>query len=88
MIGKPLIYSLHFHEQSGDAAILIDPDNSNDLAKAMKAIMDDRLCIELVQKGRRRLQEIEIQRDAAEMELLTRLVRFEKRSRCWRAKPF
>ncbi|MDF1594001.1 MAG: glycosyltransferase family 1 protein [Desulfobacterales bacterium] len=87
MIGKPLIYSLHFHEQAGDAAILIDPDNSVDLAKAMKAIMDDRLCIELVEKGRRRLQEIENQRDAAEMELLARLVRFEKRSRCWRAKP-
>jgi glycosyltransferase involved in cell wall biosynthesis len=87
MIGKPLIYSLHFHEQAGDAAILIDPDDANDLAAALKASMDDRLCAKLVEKGCRRLQEIEIQRDAAEMELLTRLVRFEKRIRCWRAKP-
>jgi hypothetical protein len=87
MIGRPLIYSSHLHEQAGDAAILIDPDSANDLAEAMKASMDDRLCTVLVGKGRRRLQEIEVQRDAAEMELLTRLVRFEKRSRCWGAKP-
>lgn len=87
MIGKPLIYSSYFHEQSGDAAIPIDPDEANDLAKAMKASLDDRLCIELVQKGRRRLQDIQVQRDTAEVELLTRLVRFEKRSRCWGAKP-
>jgi glycosyltransferase involved in cell wall biosynthesis len=84
MMGKPLIYSSHLREHAGDAAILVDPDNANDLAGAMKASLDDeRLCIELVQKGRRRLQEIKIQRDAAEMELLNRLERFEKRSRCW-----
>jgi len=85
MIGRPLIYSVHFHEQAGDAAILIDPDNANDLAEAIKAIMNEQLCAELVEKGRRRLQEIEVQRNAAEMELLSRLVRFEKRSRCWGA---
>lgn len=43
----------------------------------------ERLCAELVEKGRRRPQEIEIQRDIAEADLLARLVRFEKRSRCW-----
>lgn len=83
MMGKPLIYSSHLHEQAGDAAILIDPDDANDLAEALKASMDDRLCTELVEKGRRRLKEIEGQRDAAEAELLDRLVRFEKRSQCW-----
>ncbi|MDP3013539.1 MAG: hypothetical protein Q8M92_04805, partial [Candidatus Subteraquimicrobiales bacterium] len=66
-------------------AILIDPDDANDLAEALKASMDGQLCAELVEKGRRRLQEIEVQRDAAEAELLVRLVRFEKRSRCWGA---
>lgn len=85
MIGRPLIYSSHLHEQAGDAAILIDPDDANALAEALKASMDDRLCAELVEKGRRRLQEIEVERDAAEAELLARLIRFEKRSRCWGA---
>ena len=85
MIGKPLIYSSHLREQAGDAAILIDPDDANGLAEALKAIMDDRLCNELVEKGHRRLKEIETQRNAAEAELIDRLGRFEKRSRCWRA---
>ena len=83
MIGKPLIYSSHLHEQAGDAAILVDPDEANDLAEALKACMDGRLCTELIEKGHRRLQEIEGQRNAAEAELLARLVQFEKRSRCW-----
>ena len=83
MIGRPLIYSSHLREQAGDAAILIDPDDVDELAAALKASMDDRLCADLVEKGRRRLQEIEVQRDMAEADLLSRLVRFEKRSRCW-----
>jgi glycosyltransferase involved in cell wall biosynthesis len=83
MIGRPLIYSSHLREQAGDAAILIDPDDANDLAAALKASMDDRLCADLVEKGCRRLQEIEVQRNVAEAELLARLGRFEKRSRCW-----
>ncbi len=85
MMGKPLIYSSHLHEQAGDAAILVDPDNADDLAEALKAAMDDRLCTQLVEKGYRRLKEIEAQRTAAEAELLDRLVRFERRSRCWGA---
>jgi glycosyltransferase involved in cell wall biosynthesis len=85
MIGRPLIYSSHLREQAGDAAILIDPDDANDLAAAMKSIMDDQICAELIKKGHSRLQEIEVQRDMAEAELLARLVRFEKRSRCWGA---
>jgi glycosyltransferase involved in cell wall biosynthesis len=83
MIGRPLIYSAHLHEQAGNAAILIDPDDANDLAEAMKASINDQLCADLVEKGRNRLQAIETQRNAAEMELLSRLVRFEKRCRCW-----
>jgi glycosyltransferase involved in cell wall biosynthesis len=85
VIGRPLIYSSHLREQAGDAAILIDPDDANDLAAALKACLDDRLCAELVERGRRRLQEIEVERNAAEEELLGRLVRFEKRSLCWGA---
>jgi glycosyltransferase involved in cell wall biosynthesis len=85
MIGRPLIYSSHLREQAGNAAILIDPDDANDLAAAMKTLMDDHICIELVEKGRRRLKEIEVQRDSAEEDLLARLVKYEKRSRCWGA---
>ena len=83
MIDRPLIYSSHLREQAGDAAILIDPDDVDELAAALKASMDDRLCADLVEKGRRRLQEIEVQRDMAEADLLSRLLQFEKRSRCW-----
>ena len=83
MVGKPLIYSSQFCDQAGNAAILIDPDDAYDLASAMKACADKPLCEERKRRGRIRLQEIDRQRNESEAELLARLVKFEKRLRCW-----
>jgi glycosyltransferase involved in cell wall biosynthesis len=83
MIGKPLIYSVQCGHQAGNAAILIDPDNANELAAAMKACLNQQLCEDIAIKGRVRLQEIVLRRQESEGELLVRLIQFEKRLRCW-----
>jgi len=84
MLGKPLIYSDIFTEQVGDAALLVNPDDANELASAMERIGEpDELCATLVERGARRLKEIEAARKNAEVELLTRLQQFEKRRQCW-----
>ena len=84
MLGKPLIYSDIFTEQVGDAALLVNPDDANELASAMERIREsDELCATLVEKGAMRLKEIEVARKNAEMELLACLQQFEKRRQCW-----
>jgi len=84
MSGKPLIYSDIFMKQVGDAAICVDPDSAEELAMAMRKILDsDDLCDELVGKGRMRLQEITLERSTAEDQLQYALLRFEKKRQCW-----
>lgn len=83
IMGKPLIYSTTGREQAGDAAILFDPDEAKELANALKLTRDDQLCADLIEKGRKRLQEIEVCRNIGEEKLLDRLIQFEKRCRCW-----
>lgn len=81
--GKPLIYSNSFAEQVGDAAILVDPDNANELAAALVTCTDPAVCAELREKGRQRLETVQRHRQEAEMRLCAILERFEKRRRCW-----
>lgn len=83
MTGKPLIYSAQFGEQAGDAAILIDPDDANELASAMYSCLDKQRCDDLINKGYARLQEVEQLRVEAEIELKDRLAKFEKKLSCW-----
>lgn len=80
---KPLIYSRLFADYVRDAAILVDPDNAEELAVAMKACMDVGRSKELIVNGQRRLGEIGLERTASEKHLLTILERFETRLRCW-----
>jgi len=84
MIGKPLIYSAHLAEQVGDAALLIDPDNANELAEAMMRCNDSTVHMQLVESGKRRLQFFADQRAASEIDLRRRLDRFAARRGCWR----
>lgn len=83
LIGKPLIYSAQFKEQAGEAALCVDPDDTQRLARAMQACTDAKICAALVEAGKKRLQEIEQDRKDAEAALLTRLRQFEARRSCW-----
>lgn len=83
MLGKPLIYSTHFAAQVKDAAVLVDPDDASQLASAMSSCIDEEFCKQMVILGRSRLQELNNELKASEMELFARLSRFEKRLNCW-----
>lgn len=83
MVGKPLVYSSRCAEQAGDAALCVDPDDAEELARAMQKTMDPATATNLVRLGALRLQQIAQQRAEAEAELLRRLRLFEARRRCW-----
>jgi glycosyltransferase involved in cell wall biosynthesis len=83
VFGKPLIYSSLFSEHVGNAAILVDPDDSASLAAALKSCLDIDRCSQLIANGKRRLQEVQCERLESERRLLKQLEQFEKRLRCW-----
>lgn len=80
---RPLIYSSHLAEQTGDAALLVDPDDARSVADAMRQCFDDAAMSRLVQLGVSRLSAIDAERQAAEAALAGVLGRFDKRRRCW-----
>jgi glycosyltransferase involved in cell wall biosynthesis len=82
-VGKPLIYSKHLVGQAGDAALLIDPDNADELAMAMNSCKDDQKRLQLVEAGKKRLIEIDAQRKLAEEKLYYELEKFALRRACW-----
>mgnify|MGYP003705901495 CR=1 FL=1 len=82
-IGRPLIYSSHLLEQAGDAALLIDPDEVTELVQAMINVLDPIIANDLIVKGFNRLKKIEADRITAELNLLSKLIQFEKRLKCW-----
>lgn len=82
-VGKPLVYSSRCAEQAGDAALCVDPDDAQELARAMQKSMDPQVSADLVRLGTSRLKQIEQQRADAEAELLRRMRLFEARRRCW-----
>jgi glycosyltransferase involved in cell wall biosynthesis len=84
MFGRPLIYNSHFQEQSGDAAILIDPNEANDIAEAIKQCFHHEVCNNLIKKGYARLECIKEECKAAELALLDNLLCYEKKTACWR----
>jgi glycosyltransferase involved in cell wall biosynthesis len=83
LIGKPLIYSSHFKEQAGDAALCVNPDDADELAEAMRTCTDAGIRASVVRAGTLRLRQIEQQRKEAESALLERLRQFEARRSCW-----
>lgn len=82
MLGKPLIYSSQFKEQVGNAAILVNPDDAEELAARMNACSAETFCQEMVSNGRIRLGEINLRRIEAEKALLDKLIQFENRLGC------
>lgn len=83
LLGRPLIYSQYFAEQTGDAAFYVNPDDEYSLAGAMREVIKPEISKELIQKGYIRLASIETQRTYAEKELMKRLIQFNKRRECW-----
>jgi glycosyltransferase involved in cell wall biosynthesis len=82
-MGRPLIYSRHLAEHAGPAALLADPDDAKDLARAIQDAQQADVAARLISHGRSRLREIDLQRAQAEAELLRRLTRFAAQRRCW-----
>jgi len=80
---KPLIYSTHLAEQAGDAALLIDPNNANELAKSMMKCCNPEVRRQLIEAGNCRLKFLAKQRSTAENILLRKLEQFEIQRRCW-----
>lgn len=83
LLRRPLIYSSHLKEHSGNAAITVDPDNARELAGAMNTCVETEDNSSLLKFGESRLKQIEEIRATAEIELKNRLIQFEVRRRCW-----
>ncbi len=83
LLGKPIIYSSHLAKQVGNAALLVNPDNANDLANAMLECEKLDLRNHLAEEGRKKLASIESERLRAEDELCSILERFSLRRQCW-----
>jgi len=83
LLGKPLIYSKLFSEQSGNAALLIDPDNANSIANAMKSMLDESISKKYIKNGYERLKEISSIRKISEKKLFAKLLQFEHKRQCW-----
>lgn len=81
--GRPLIYSTPCADHAGDAALCVDPDDAEELARAIQRLTDPEFAADLARRGSRRLQQLQQQRMEAEAELLRHLRQFEARRRCW-----
>lgn len=82
-LGRPLVYSAHLSEQIGDAALMANADDAQAWADSMEKVRDPMLAGELVERGRRQLKEVELERSFAEQELLRKLEQFAQRRECW-----
>jgi len=83
LLGKPLIYSKLFSEQSGNAALLIDPEDANSIANAMKSMLDESISKKYIKKGYERLKEISSIRKISEKKLFAKLLQFEQKRHSW-----
>ena len=83
LLGIPLIYSAYLFEQTGNAALLVNPDNAIELAEAMLQCTKSEVCDQLISSGYKRFADIASKRTIAEMELCTILENFSARRQCW-----
>jgi glycosyltransferase involved in cell wall biosynthesis len=82
-LGVPLIYSSQLAEQAGNAALLVDPDSSEELVSAMLQCRKLDVRAQLIRAGYIRFAEISKQRKTAEKKLIISLERFQVRRQCW-----
>ena len=82
-MGKPLIYSKLFSEQAGNAALLVDPDDTNSVADAMKSMLDESISKKYIKNGYERLKQITTMRKDCEKKIFEKLLHFEQKRKCW-----
>ena len=82
-MGKPLIYSKLFYEQAGNAALLVDPDDTNSVADAMKSMLDESISKKYIKFGYERFKQITNTRKLSEKQLFVKLLHFEQKRKCW-----
>ncbi|MGO7155851.1 glycosyltransferase family 4 protein [Rhizobium leguminosarum] len=82
-VGRPLIYSAHLNEQVGDAALFADANDAEQWADAMLRIRDPAVAVDLIEKGRKQLKAIDMERLEAETLFVHRLEQFAQRRKCW-----
>jgi glycosyltransferase involved in cell wall biosynthesis len=83
ILGTPLIYSKYLKGQSGEAALKIDPDDSESIASAMQKVYDIDIRNRLIAEGFLKINEIDIQRKEAESILFNKLITLNNRLKCW-----
>jgi glycosyltransferase involved in cell wall biosynthesis len=79
----PLIYSFHLKNQVEDAALLIDPLNSHDVAEKMEEICMDNVRENLIHKGKKKLEDLKKSRELGYMNFIQKLKSFDHMRRCW-----
>jgi glycosyltransferase involved in cell wall biosynthesis len=78
----PLIYSFHLKNQVEDAALLIDPLNSHDVAEKMEEICMDNVRENLIHKGKKKLEDLKKSRELGYMNFIQKLKSFYHMIRC------
>ena len=79
----PLIYSFHLKNQVEDAALLIDPLNSHDVAEKMEEICIDNVRENLMHKGKKKLEDLKKSRELGYMNFIEKLKSFDHMRKCW-----
>jgi glycosyltransferase involved in cell wall biosynthesis len=82
-LGTPLIYSKCLAGQTGEAALKIDPDDSESIAYAMQKVYDIDIRNRLIVEGFLKIKEIDSQRKEAESILFNKLITLNNRFKCW-----
>ncbi len=82
-LGVPLIYSAEFYDQAKGAAILVNPDDANELSDALYSIQNLDLCNHLKSAGKKRLEEIEAERKVAEKRMCQLIESYSRRRESW-----
>lgn len=83
-LNVPLIYSDLFKEQSGDAALSVNPDSSFELANAMLQVLEPAIRKNLIEAGKIRLDYFNTKRIQSEKVLLSILDKFSQRLINWK----
>ena len=82
----PLIYSSHLKNQVENAALLVDPLNSQDVAEKMEEICKHKVRQNLIQNGKKKLEDLKKSRELGYMVFIEKLKLFDSMRRCWEKK--